>query len=489
MIEPDFDYSLEQQSDIAFIDMKSFYASVECVDLGLNPLRASLCVMSHAGNSAGLILASSPTFKQIFGNLNVSRSRELPFHLHNRKFNYSKYYKSCERDWNGRALPPTEDYIQHIEAWAKQTHIVPPRMNRYIAVNMEIQHLIERFAPRDEIFWYSIDEGFVDLTGSLNYFYPDSKLSRKEKLDLVSRDIQELILKETGIYSTVGMSNCNPMLAKVALDHYAKHNKTMRASINYEDVPKKLWTIADITEFWGINRRTKKRLEKLGIHTIYDLAHTDPKILKEEFGVVGVQLFFHANGIDESNVKKPYHTKSRVIGNSQTLPRDYHDKDEIEIVIKEMAEQVGVRLRRDKKKTTCIFLYVGFAMTEDRKSIRSQVKIEPTNRTDLLIEHIIRLFRSKYKRGAVRRVGVSYSGLTDESYSLVSLFDDYEIEEKKDKLQESIDLIRDKYGYISVQKATALSKGSRVIERTKLVGGHSGGGAGGLDGLSKDEKW
>ncbi|URZ88526.1 hypothetical protein KIW23_09420 [Floricoccus penangensis] len=214
--------------------------------------------------------------------------------------------------------------------------------------------------------WYSIDEGFVDLTGSLNYFYEDKNLSRTEKLDLVSNYIQEVILKETGIYSTVGMSNCNPLLAKLALDHYAKHNKTMRALINYEDVPDKLWTIENLTDFWGINTSTEKRLNKIGVYNIYELAHCEPSKLKKEFGVIGVQLFFHANGIDESDVRAPYVAKSTSISNSQTLPRDYHTRSEIILVVREMAEQVAVRLRKAKKKTTLVRLYVGYSFTENK---------------------------------------------------------------------------------------------------------------------------
>ena len=206
MTETDFDYSKEQHRAIAFIDMKSFYASVECVELGLNPLEASLCVMSNADNASGLILASSPTFKKVFGKSNVSRSRDLPFITSSRKFNYQRYYRTVERDWLNRAPEPKKSDVAFIESWAKRTIITPPRMSEYIKKNMEIQRIIKNFVADDEICWYSIDEGFVDLTSSLNYFYPDKSLSIPQKLNLVSRDIQRAILKQTGIYSTVGMS-------------------------------------------------------------------------------------------------------------------------------------------------------------------------------------------------------------------------------------------------------------------------------------------
>ena len=128
-----FDYSKEPGSDIAFVDMKSFYASVECVERGLHPLKTSLCVMSRSDNSAGLILASSPMFKKIFGKSNVGRSYDLPFDIKTRKF---LYYNAKKQD-----LPTDSDYVRYIEEWAKVTFIVPPRMDEYIAVNMEIQRI------------------------------------------------------------------------------------------------------------------------------------------------------------------------------------------------------------------------------------------------------------------------------------------------------------------------------------------------------------
>ena len=139
-----FDYSREPHSDIAFVDMKSFYASCECVRLGLHPLTTSLCVMSRSDNSAGLILASSPVFKQVFGKKNVSRSYDLPFDLKTRKFNSYVAKK--------QGLPTDPGFIAYIESWAKRTLIVPPRMNAYIQVNMEIQKVFQEFAAPDDVF-------------------------------------------------------------------------------------------------------------------------------------------------------------------------------------------------------------------------------------------------------------------------------------------------------------------------------------------------
>lgn len=146
--------------------------------------------------------------------------------------------------------------------------------------NIEIQRILQNYGSPKEILPYSIDEGFIDLTGSLNYFVSDKKISKKEKLDIVSSKIQHDIYRKTGIFSTIGMSNRNPLLAKLALDNEAKKTKTMRANWSYEDVESKVWDIQEMTDFWGIGSRMKKRLNALGIMSIKELANSNPDILK-----------------------------------------------------------------------------------------------------------------------------------------------------------------------------------------------------------------
>lgn len=461
------DYSREPKSDIAFVDIKSFYASVECVKRNLNPLTTSLCVMSRSDNSNGLILASSPTFKKVFGKNNVGRARDLPFDIDTRKFSFENARR--------QNIQITKEYIDYVESWAKNTLIVPPRMALYIEENLKIQKIFNKYATPLEIHPYSIDEGFLDLTSSLNYFVPDKNISRKDKLDIVSSMIQKDIWKETGVYSTVGMSNSNPLLAKLALDNEAKKTSTMRANWSYEDVETKVWNLKDLTDFWGIGERTKKRLNKLHIYSVKDLANSNPDILKREFGVMGVQLWFHANGVDESKVTVPYKAKQKGLGNSQVLPRDYEKQEEIEIVLREMAEQVAIRIRRIRKKTSVISIHIGFSYKENKKSINAQKTIDPTQSTNVLCKEVIKLFREKYNGGVVRNIGVSYDKLVDDTYTIYSIFDDIEKIEKQEKLERTIDELRDKYGHTSVLNASALMKGSRVIERSKLIGGHCGG--------------
>ena len=161
-----FDYSLEPHRAILFEDVKSNYASIECVERGLEPLTTSLCVMSHAPNSNGLILASSPKFKEVFGMKNVSRASVLPFLIDSKKFNYRLWYQK-NTDIHGQRKEPTIQHVAFIESWAKRTKIVPPQMQLYIQYKIDITELLTKYTSLDEIHSYSIDESFLDVTGSL----------------------------------------------------------------------------------------------------------------------------------------------------------------------------------------------------------------------------------------------------------------------------------------------------------------------------------
>ena len=480
-----FNYDLEPRRDIIFMDIKSNYASIECVLLGLDPLKASLCVMSHADNSSGLILAASPVFKNVFGKSNVGRSRDLPFCAKTRKFNYRRWYDITPSNEYGQIPPPEVKYVEHVEYWAKLTYIVPPQMSIYIEKNIEINKILAEFTSVDEIHTYSIDESFLDVTESLDYFFPNEK-DKRIQLDVLARSIQLKIFRQTGLYATMGLSNCNPLLAKLAMDNYAKKSDNMRTLINYEDVEEKLWAIAEMTDFWGIGKRTKIRLNNMGIMNIRDLANYNTDRMKQVMGIMGLQLIAHANGIDETSIYDEYKQKNTSFSNSQVLPRDYTTRDEIEVVINEMCEQIAVRLRKNKKMATSIACYVGFSMKENRKSIKIAKKINPTNNTNEIQEFIIRLFREKYVGGAVRNIGLSGNDLTDEAVKQLSFFDvsetneESEYRKKEEKIQEAIDKIRKKHNFSTVQKATYLTKGSRVIARTKMIGGHSAGGYEGL---------
>lgn len=427
-------YDEEPRGVFFLIDNKSFYASCEAVQRGFNPLKVPLVVLSEAKNTnGGLILATSPQAKKLYGiKANVSRKRDLP------------------RD--------------------PRLRIVPPRMNLYIEKNMQINKIFRQFAEKDDVWPYSIDESILDMTNSWKLF---GKSPRE-----VARKIQIKIRQQVGLYTTVGIGD-NPVQAKLALDIYAKHTQDLIGEIHYETVSQKIWSIENITDVWGIGERTAKRLKKLNIKNMYELAHANPYRIKQEMGIIGLQLYATAWGVDRSQLRKKPIVKSNSVGNSQVLPRDYNKQDEIETVIKEIGEQVAERLRNQSKDTSCLSLGIGFsyaAAEEDgRSGFNHSIKVTRTNKNREITKQLEYLF-SKYWHGqAVRNVSVYASQLSVNTGQQLNLFDDFQTQVKDSKLTSVVDEIHKKYGFTKLVYAKSLAKGGTAIERAGLVGGHNGG--------------
>ncbi|WP_206912853.1 DNA polymerase V [Enterococcus sp. DIV0840] len=433
-----FDYDKEPNRDILCIDCKSFYASVECVERGLHPLKTMLIVMSGADNAGGLVLAASPLAKKVLGVSNVTRSNEVPYH--------------------------------------KDLVTVPPRMNLYMKKNVEINQVYKSFVADEDHSVFSVDESFLDVTDSLKLF------NCKNPYEM-ARKIQLKVKEQTGIYVTVGIG-ANPLLAKLALDNGAKHSKDFIAEWRYEDVQEKVWGISPMTEFCGIGHRTVKRLNWLGIRSIREIAEADPYRLKREFGVMGLQLFAHSWGIDRSFLgqKKPAAKVDKSIGNSQVLPRDYTRQDQLELVLKEIVDQVASRLRSSHLKTGCVSVSVGYSKgyldSKGRSGWSKQRKVSLSNNTKVLSEHVLQLFRSEYNYQDVRHIGVSYSKLVQTDVLQLDLFSDPVQEVNEERLDFLIDTIRKKYGFKALIHASSLMEGATAVSRASLVGGHAGGNVG-----------
>ncbi|CAK1232084.1 Nucleotidyltransferase/DNA polymerase DinP involved in DNA repair (DinP) [Fructobacillus tropaeoli] len=434
-------YQNEDRRVVFLIDSKSFYASCEAVERGLNPLKAMLVVMSHQENdTGGLVLASSPMAKKRLGISNVTRQKDVP------------------------------DVPGLIKA--------EPRMNLYIKKNLAINAIYQQYVDDDHLLPYSIDESILDITDFWHLF---GKNPRE-----VAQKIQRQVLAEMGIYLSVGIGD-SPVLAKLALDLEAKKAPHLLAEWHYEDVPEKLWPVTNFGHVWSIGSKTAQKLQRWGIASIGDLAKQNPYVLKERLGLMGEQLYALAWGIDRSDLTEKITPKDKSYGNSQVLPENYHDGAAIQVVVQEMADQVASRLRAHQQQATLASLYLGYAdqgiafntRHNPKTGLHQTVRIEPTNRSQTLMAVLKRIFQENWSGDPVRYIGVSFSGLASESVQAISLFDKAPspTDQEEDPVDTVVDQIRRRFGAASLVRSISLEKGATAISRANLVGGHNGGNA------------
>lgn len=427
------DYSSEPSGIFLMIDNKSFYATVECTTRGLDPLTTPLVVMSEAENTGGgLIMASSPAAKQLFNLHNVNRARDLP----------------------------NDDRLL----------VVPPRMNLYIQKNLEINAIFNEFVADEDLMPYSIDESILDLTHSW-------RLKSDNLLEVV-RQIQREIYQRLHLVTTIGIGN-NPVQAKIALDIYAKHNPEFIGVITNQTAQRKIWAIKDLTSVWGINKRMAARLNRLGIHNMYELAHTNPYELKAELGQAGANLYAIAWGVDRTKLSERKARRDKSYGNSQVLPRDYTEKGEIELVIREIAAQVAARMRAQHKQAGGVRLGIGFAFgvgDEDGRGGFAHSRKLPASTADdrKLTNALLDLFEKYWEGQSVRHISVAATRLTERYGEQLDLFET-KAEVVATDVEDTVDQIRKKFGKTAIVKASSLTKGGTFRDRAKLVGGHAGG--------------
>lgn len=417
---------------ILCLDCKSFFASVESVERGLHPLYSKLCVVSHTGHHSGVVLAASIQMKAKYGIKTGSRSSDLP--------------------------------LRGDDFWK-----VPPRMRVYLDINKKINEIFLRYVNLADWHPYSIDETFLDVTASQRLFGNPYQIAKM---------IQKEIWDKFGLIMTIGIGD-NPLLAKLSLDIEAKEAyPTYITKWAYEDVPFKLWPINDLDEVWGIGRKTAKRLRQMGIMSVYDLAHFDLGLLQKQFGIMGTQLYYHAHGLDHSRLSEKFKPSQESFGKSQILKRDYYLQDDIELIIREMTDQVAARLRKRGLKARSIHLSLGFAEGEGTDRFSHQAKISPSSSSYQIIPAMLKLFRTFYRGQVVRRVALSLGDIR-EADSQMCLFSDLDWQEPDSQFEKTIDQIRDFYGYQSLVRASSLQEAGTAIQRSKLLGGHWASGEAG----------
>ena len=411
------------------IDMKTFFASVECAERGLDPFETNLVVADETRGEGGICLAVTPKMKSQ-GVRNRCRLFEIP------------------KD------------IKYI--------IAKPRMKKYIEYAAEIYGIYLKYIDKNDIHVYSIDECFIDATDYLKMY----NLKAKQFAEKLMGEIKDTL----HIPSTAGIGS-NMYLAKIALDITAKHSKDFIGWLTEERYREKLWHHRPITDFWGISKGTEKHLERLNIYDMYDLAHADEDMLYKEFGINAELMIDHAWGRESCTIKdiKSYKTKKKSISNMQILPKNYNFED-AKLVMKEMLQSGCYRLYKDGYVTQLLHLYVRYG-DKNKEFVKGSVRMKETTNLYSFIEgYALPLFdKIVDKHRTIRQLGYDYGDLKDIGQESYDLFTDIEKVKKEKKLVESLLKLQDKYGKNAVLKGMDLQENATMIERNKLIGGHNGG--------------
>ena len=419
----------EKQRVYFVIDMKSFFASVECAERGLDAMKTDLVVADSERTDRTICLAVSPALKAK-GVKNRCRLYEIPKNL---------------------------EYI-----------IAKPRMKKYIEYAGEIYAIYLKYIDKSDIHVYSIDECILDVTDYLKIY----KLRAKEFAKKLMTEIWDVL----GIPSSAGIGS-NMYLAKIALDITAKHSEDRIGWLTEEKFKRTLWNHRPITDFWGISVGTRDRLAKFGIHDMAGIASASEDLLYDEFGVNAEILIDHAYGQESCLMSdiKSYKSKSRSISNSQILPCNY-SYETGKIVLMEMIQEGCYRLANDHLATSLLHIYLSYG-DEYKIGAKGTIRMsETTNLYSIIGKYAEDLYDKIYKDRArpVRRISFDFSDLVSESAEQYDFFTDINKVEKEKNLVFSVLSLKEKYGKNAVLKGLDLQEDATQKERNKMVGGHNG---------------
>ena len=407
---------------IAVIDLKAFYSYVECLDRGLDPWKEPLVVADKERGTNTIILSVSPFLKK-HGVPSRCRLKELP-----KKFKYI---------------------------------YAVPRMERYLEKSAEVINVLYHFVAEEDVHVYSIDEAFVDLTSYLAYY-------NKTPLQMVTTIINQ-IKEETGLQATAGIGD-NMFLAKVALDIYTKKERNGIARITSNDIKEKLWSITPLSKVWSIGTRTEAKLNAMNIFTVKDIAQSNVVYLREKFGVMGEQLWRHANGIDDADMHEQYVPVEKSLSHSQVLFRDYNKKESVTI-IREMVDTLATRMRNNNKMTGVVAIYIGYSKNQGGFARRATL-LAPTDDSQTILKAILEIYQQYVSDLPIRMIGISFGGLAEATHQQLNMFEDDNKQINRRNLQKTMDLLQSKYGKNSVLRASSLLEESTIRERNEFIGGH-----------------
>ena len=409
------------------IDLKTFFASVECVERHIDPFNTNLVVADPSRGKGAICLAISPKMKML-GVKNRCRIFEIPSNI---------------------------EYI-----------VALPRMKKYIEYSANIYAIYLKYFSKDDIHVYSIDEAFIDVTKYL-------KMYNKDPMQIAKMVIED-VFNTYGITATAGIGT-NMYLAKIALDITAKHSVTNMGYLDEEKYKRELWHHKPLTDFWQIGTGIEKRLNKMRLFDMYDVAHADIKKLFKEFGINAEYIIDHAWGREYCTIAdiKKYKPKHNSISNSQILFKDYNFYD-AKNVLTEMVELGSLRLIKESLVTDTIQLYIGYS----RDIIRATGGARNINRYTSVYSELLKSFLRLYdettnRNVGIRRIGVNFPNVIESNNVQLSLFSNQEKLDKEKELELTINSLKDRMGKNAILRGTSFLDGATARVRNTLIGGHN----------------
>lgn len=497
------------------IDLKSFYASVECMERGLDPLRTCLTVADGTRTEKTICLAVSPALKS-FGI--PGRPRLFEVNQKVRAVNAARKRNVPGGRLSGESYDAEE--LKKDPSLAVSFLTAPPRMALYIEKSTKIYDIYLRYVAPEDIHVYSIDEVFMDVT----QYLPIYKMTPHE---LAMKMIRE-VLKETGITATAGIAE-NLYLCKAAMDIVAKRvppdqDGVRIAELDEMSYRRLLWDHRPLTDFWRVGRGYAKKLEAAGLFTMGDIARCSlgkpgefycEDLLYRMFGINAELLIDHAWGWEPCTIAdiKAYRPEEKSVGAGQVLQYAY-DFQKTRNVVREMADALALELVEKRLVTDQVVLTVGYDrenLTDPgrRKAYRGEITVDrygrqipkaahgtehlrrPTSSSDQIVEAFTRLFdRIMDPSLLTRRMYLSAIHVKDEreageeeAYCQLSLFDDFGLEaetsreetekrERERRMQEAMLTIRQKFGKNAIVKGMNLQEGATGMDRNRQIGGH-----------------
>ncbi|MBQ6450606.1 MAG: DNA methylase [Solobacterium sp.] len=506
---------MDKQRTYVCIDLKSYYASVECVERGLDPLRDNLVVADESRTDKTICLAVSPSLKS-YGIGGRGRLFEVKQKV--REINRERQRKIGGRPFRGKSVH--DDELKRDPYLELDFVIAVPRMSFYMEYSAHIYDIYLKYIAPEDIHVYSIDEVFMDVTDYLNVYHMTAH-------ELTIQMIHD-VLSETGVTATAGIGT-NMYLAKVAMDITAKHMPADKDGVRIAELDEisyrqKLWEHRPLTDFWRVGHGYQRRLEEAGLYTMGDIARCsvgkfedkyNEDLLYSMFGVNAELLIDHAWGYEPCTMQdiKKYRPQANSLGSGQVLAEPY-TYEKAAVIVREMTDALTFDLVNKHLITDTVVLMIGYdSLSLSNPNAKSQYQGEistdwygrsvpkhahgtaklkqRTSSSKLITDAVMKLYaRIADKRLLVRRIGITCANVVDEKYAeddhrfdQLDLFADTEetvrkIDEEREalarehKVQEAILSIRRKYGKNAVLKGTDFQEGATMRERNKQIGGH-----------------